>query len=187
MTCCFVFNMQTHENLVMEYFPLMVWQVHAMLLFPRLWPILLTDAVGECRHVLTISLIPATQNFISSQSLSNGRVVRKSLVLSMKGDDEQDEGKSFHMCTSRTLPLTNNFRRRDNWEWVSLRRAWDHWRFPSRQRHLYPLQGEWLTDPFFHHTNRTHLLLESKTHQIRREHNSQGHCYKSGPGCSKAD
>ena len=62
--------------------------------------------------------------------------------------------------------------KRDNCEPVSLRMAWDHSHFPSRQHHLYPVQGELLTGPFFHHTNRTHLLLENKTHPIRRVRNS---------------
>ena len=50
--------------------------------------------------------------------------------------------------------------------------AWDHSHSPSRQHHLHPVQGELLTGPFFHHTNRTHLLLENKTHPIRRVRNS---------------
>ena len=50
--------------------------------------------------------------------------------------------------------------------------AWDHSHLPSRQHHLYPVQGELLTGPFFPHTNRTHLLLENQTHPIRRMRNS---------------
>ena len=74
--------------------------------------------------------------------------------------------------------------KRDNCEPVSLRMAWDHSHFPSRQHHLYPVQGELLTGPFFHHTNRTHLLLENKTPYQTCAKLAQ-HYYKSGPAIFK--
>ena len=41
--------------------PLMVWEVCAMLLSPLSWPVLLSDAKGERRHVLTdLCCLPPT-------------------------------------------------------------------------------------------------------------------------------
>lgn len=45
--------------------------------------------------------------FHQFSDLSHGREVRVRLALPNKVDHERDEGKSFRMCTSRTLHLAN--------------------------------------------------------------------------------
>ena len=59
----------------------MVWEVSAMLLSPLLWPVLLADAKGERRHVLTdLCSLPPTILLVPSLFM-RGRGFRKSLTL----------------------------------------------------------------------------------------------------------
>lgn len=61
--------------------PLMVWEVRAMLLSPLSWPVLLSDAKGERRHVLTdLCCLPPTILLVPSLFM-RGRGFRKSLAL----------------------------------------------------------------------------------------------------------
>lgn len=61
--------------------PLMVWEVCAMLLSPLSWPVLLSDAKGERRHVLTdLCCLPPTILLVPSLFM-RGRGFRKSLAL----------------------------------------------------------------------------------------------------------
>ena len=136
-----------------------------MLLSPLSWPILLDDAKKECRHVLTdLSCLPPQNLLAPSLSCAVEGFARDQHYIN-KGNN----GKRKKIFLHANLNISN---KRDNCQRVSLRMAWDHSHFPSRQNHLYQVQGELLTGPFFHHTNRTHLLLENKTHPIRRVRNS---------------